>query len=109
MEEDNALSLTDDMYVNIIILLLWLRYIINLYRLQEEYHPTDDTAQTKEEEKQPEGVLWTEKNFILESCLLKLLKQCHSCDQKVEWNTFVTRDTLLVVNDTCQDGHVLNR
>ena len=46
---------------------------INLYRLQEEYHPIDDTKQTVEEE-QAEGALRKEKNFIVfESCLLKLL------------------------------------
>ena len=34
--------------------------MITLYRLQEEYHPTDDTTQTEEEE-QAEGALRKEK------------------------------------------------
>ena len=80
-----------------------------MYRLQEEYHPTDDTTQTgEEEEEEAEGALKKEKNFIVfESCLLKLLEQCRSCGQEVELNTSV-RGTLLVVHGTCPDGHVLN-
>ena len=73
MEDDSAVSLTDDTHVNIILLLLWLHYI-NLYRLQKKYHPTDDTTQTEEEE-EAEGVLWKEKKFVVfEYCLLKLLE-----------------------------------
>ena len=60
---------------------------IILYRLQKEYHPTDDTTQTEEEEK-VEGALTKEKKFIVfKSCLLKLLEQCRSCGQGVELNT----------------------
>ena len=78
-----------------------------MYRLQEEYHPTDDTTQTEEEE-EAEGALRKEKIFIVfESCLLKLLEQCRSCGQEVELNTSV-RGTLLVVHGTCPDVHVLN-
>ena len=41
-----------------------------LYRLQEEYHPTDDTTQTEEEE-EAEGALRKEKKFmVFESYLL---------------------------------------
>ena len=43
---------------------------------------------------------------VFESCLFKLLKQCRSCGQEVELNTSA-RGTLLVVNGTCPDGHVL--
>ena len=79
-----------------------------MYRLQEEYQPTDDTTQTEEEEEQAEGALRKKKKFIVfESCLLKLLERCCNCGQEVEFNTFV-RSTLLVVNGTCPDGHVLN-
>ena len=73
MEDNSAVSFTDNTYVNIILLLLWLHYI-HLYKLQEEYHPTGDTTQTEEEE-QVEGALQKEKKFIVfESCLLKLLE-----------------------------------
>ena len=44
---------------------------------------------------------------MFESCLFKLLKQCCSCGQEVELNTSV-RGTLLLVNGTCPDGHVLS-
>ena len=44
---------------------------------------------------------------MFESCLFKLLKECCSCGQEVELNTSV-RGTLLIVNDTCPDGHVLS-
>ena len=44
---------------------------------------------------------------MFDSCLFKLLKQCCSCGQEVELNKFV-RDTLLIVNGTCPDGHVLS-
>ena len=78
-----------------------------MYRLQEEYHPTDDTTQTEEEE-EAEGALRKEKKFIVfESCLLKLLEQCRSCGQEVELNISVS-STLLVVHGTGPDGHVLN-
>ena len=80
--------------------------MLNLYRLQEEYQPTDDTTQTEEE--QAEGILRKEKKFIVfESCLFKLLEQCCSSGQEVELNTSV-RGTLLVVNGTCPEGHALN-
>ena len=79
-----------------------------MYRLQEEYQPTDDTTQTEKEEEQAEGILRKEKKFIVfESCLFKLLERCCSCGQEVELNTSV-RGTLLVVNGTCPDGHALN-
>ena len=42
LEDNSAVSFTDDTYVNIILLL-------HLHRLQEEYHPTDDTTQTEKE------------------------------------------------------------
>ena len=44
---------------------------------------------------------------MFESCLFKLLRQCCSCGQEVELNTSV-RGTLLMVNGTCPDGHVLS-
>ena len=44
---------------------------------------------------------------MFESCLFNLLERCYSCGQEVELNTSV-RGTLLVVNGTCPDGHVLN-
>ena len=78
-----------------------------MYRLQEEYHPTDDITQTEEEE-EAEWALRKEKKFIVfESCLFKLLEQCRSGGQEVELNTSV-RGTLLVVHGTCPDEHVLN-
>ena len=78
-----------------------------MYSLQEEYLPTDDIT-TEEEEEPAEEAIWKEKKFIVfESCLFKLLKQCCSCGQEVELNTSV-RGTLLLVNDTCPDGHVLS-
>ena len=60
-ESNSAVSFTDDMLANIILLLLWLHYMI-LYRLQQEYYPTDDTTKTKEE--QAEEALKKEKKFI---------------------------------------------
>ena len=44
---------------------------------------------------------------MFESCLFKPLEWCCSCGQEVELNTSV-RGTLLVVNGTFPDGHVLN-
>ena len=86
-------------------------YNIILYRLQEEYHPTDDTTQTEEgeeEEEEEEAEKALRKEIIIfESYLLKLLEQCRSCGQEVELNTSV-RGTLLVVHGTCLDGLVLN-
>ena len=46
------------------------------------------------------------KYIVFESCLFKLLKQNSTCGQEVKLNTSV-RGTLLVVNGTCPDGHVL--
>ena len=78
-----------------------------MYSLQEEYLPTDDIT-TEEEEEPAEEAIRKEKKFIVfESCLFKLLKQCCSCGQEVELNTSV-RGTLLLVNGTCPDGHVLS-
>ena len=81
-----------------------------MYRLQEVYQPTVDTTEEEEEEeeKEQEEAVRKEKKFIVfESCLLKLLQRCCSCGQEVELNTSV-KGTLLMVNGTCPDGHVLN-
>ena len=79
-----------------------------MYRLQEVYQPTVDTTEEEEEEKEQEEAVRKENKFIVcESCLLKLLQRCCSCDQEVELNTSV-KGTLLMVNGTCPDGHVLN-
>ena len=79
-----------------------------MYRLQEVYQPTvDTTEEEEEEEKEQEEAVRKEKFIVFESCLLKLLQRCCSCDQEVELNTFV-KGTLLMVNGTCPDGHVLN-
>ena len=49
-----------------------------------------------------------ERKFIVfESQLLALFHRCHSCGQEVKLETSVI-GTLLVVNDTCPDGHVLH-
>ena len=81
-----------------------------MYRLQEVYQPAVDTTEEEEEEeeKEQEEAVRKEKKFIMfESCLLKLLQRCCSCGQEVELNTSL-KGTLLTVNDTCPDGHVLN-
>ena len=60
---------------------------IRLYRLQEEYHSTEDTSQTDEEEKEEqaeEGVQKERKLIVFKSCPLKLLERCCSCGQEVE-------------------------
>ena len=78
-----------------------------MYSLQEEYHPTDDVITEEEEEPAEEGIRKEKKFIVFESCLFKLLRQCCSCGQEVELNTSV-RGTLLMVNGTCPDGHVLS-
>ena len=81
-------------------------YYVKLYSLQEEYLPTDDTTAEDEELPKEEAIRKGNKFLVFESCLFKLLKQCRSCGQEVELNTSA-RGTLLVVNGTCPDGHVL--
>ena len=67
----------------------------------------DDATTEEEEEPAAEDIRKEKKIVVFESCLLKLLKQCCSCGQEVELNTSV-RDTLLIVNGTCPDEHVLS-
>ena len=78
-----------------------------MYRLQEVYQPTVDTTEEEEEEEKEETVQKEKKFIVFESCLLKLLQRCCSCGQEIELNTSV-KGTLLMVNGTCPDGHVLN-
>ena len=86
---------------------MYVLLLCKLYSLQEEYLPTDNTTAEDEEELSKEEAIWKENKFLVfESCLFKLLKQCRSCGQEVELNTSA-RGTLLVVNGTCPDGHVL--
>ena len=106
VEDDSIVTINDDMYVNDVCMSCY--YIrITLYSQQEEYLPTDDATVEEEEEPTEEAVQKEKKFLVFESCLFKLLKQCRSCGQEVELNTSV-RGTLLVVNDTCPDGHVLS-
>ena len=47
------------------------------------------------------------KFIVFESQLMALFHRCHSCSQAVKLETSVL-GTLLVVNGTCPDGHVLH-
>ena len=104
LDSSYSQTITDDTYVNDICMYL---YYVKLYSLQEEYLPADDTTAEDEEELPKEEAIRKENKFLVfESCPFKLLKQCCSCGQEVELNTSA-RGTLLVVNGTCPDGHVL--
>ena len=46
------------------------------------------------------------KFLVFESQLMQLFQQCHRCGLEVKLETSI-RGTLLVVNGTCPDGHVL--
>ena len=48
------------------------------------------------------------KFIVIESQLMQLFQQCHSCGLEVKLKTFI-RGTLLVVNGACPDGHILHR
>ena len=87
-----------------------LQLIQNFCSIQghdESYNPAEDDDVLEEENVTVDDGIKDRKFIVFESQLMALFHRCHSCGQEVKLETSVI-GTLLVVNGTCPDGHVLH-